>query len=308
MRGIFVGFVVLVALVGVRGGNLVLKGKGKDKQGEDQEWWQSSVLYQIYPRSFMDSDGDGVGDIKGITSKLDYLVELGIRSVWLSPVYESPMKDFGYDISNFTNIDPIFGTLEDFFEMQEAMKDRGIKLVMDLVPNHSSDQHEWFNRSLAGEAPYDDYYVWVDPKFDDEGERQPPSNWLSVFGGSAWTYREEREQYFLHQFLPEQPDVNGYNENLIQALSDVFQFWLDMGVDGFRVDAIKHFAEIEDYYQDEAESGIPDLPEGNYENLYHNLTTNQQQTFDVLRRWRLLLDAATEASGSPKYVEINYFK
>ncbi|CAG7815646.1 unnamed protein product, partial [Allacma fusca] len=171
----------------------------QESNNKPLEWWQQSVIYQIYPRSFQDSDGDGVGDVNGITSKLDYFVDLGIVAIWISPIYESPMKDFGYDISNFTNIDPIFGTLEDFKKMADEFHKRGLKLIMDQVPNHSSDQHEWFKKSIQRIEPYTDYYVWRDAKgFDQNGKPIPPSNWVAAFSGSSWEWNEQRQQFYLH--------------------------------------------------------------------------------------------------------------
>ncbi|WP_283153014.1 alpha-glucosidase [Guptibacillus hwajinpoensis] len=199
-----------------------------------QQWWKESVVYQIYPRSFNDSNGDGIGDIKGITEKLDYLKELGIDVVWLSPVYQSPNDDNGYDISDYRNIMDEFGTMEDWNEMLEEMHNRGIRLVMDLVVNHSSDEHKWFSEARKSkDNPYRDYYIWREGKGD-----QPPNNWGSFFGGSAWQYDEESEEYFLHLFSKKQPDLNWENEKLREEVYDLMKFWLDKGVDGFRMDVI----------------------------------------------------------------------
>ncbi|CAG7819460.1 unnamed protein product [Allacma fusca] len=186
------------------------------------EWWQQTVVYQIYPRSFQDSDGDGVGDINGIISKLDYLLELGIGAVWISPIYESPMVDFGYDISNFTRIDPIFGTDEDFKRMAAEFKKRDMKLIMDMVPNHSSDLHDWFQKSIDRIEPYTDYYVWRDANSTDaDGKPVPPNNWVSLFGGSAWEWNDKRQQFYLHQFAKQQPDLNFDNIEVLDFLADM---------------------------------------------------------------------------------------
>ncbi|WP_273852483.1 glycoside hydrolase family 13 protein [Guptibacillus spartinae] len=199
-----------------------------------QQWWKESVVYQIYPRSFNDSNGDGIGDIKGITEKLDYLNELGIDVVWLSPVYKSPNDDNGYDISDYRNIMDEFGTMEDWEEMLKGMHQRGIRLVMDLVVNHSSDEHAWFTEARKSkDNPYRDYYIWRDGK-----EGLPPNNWGSFFGGSAWEYDEESEEYFLHLFSKKQPDLNWENEKLREEVYDLMKFWLDKGADGFRMDVI----------------------------------------------------------------------
>lgn len=199
-----------------------------------RQWWKESVVYQIYPRSFNDSNGDGVGDIKGITEKLDYLKELGIDVVWLSPVYKSPNDDNGYDISDYRSIMDEFGTMEDWEEMLDGMHRRGIRLVMDLVVNHSSDEHSWFTESRkAKDNPYRDYYIW---RSGSGG--QPPNNWGSIFGGSAWEYDETSDEYFLHLFSKKQPDLNWENPTLREEIYDLMKFWLDKGADGFRMDVI----------------------------------------------------------------------
>jgi alpha-glucosidase len=199
------------------------------------QWWKTGVIYQIYPRSFMDSNGDGIGDLAGITRKLDYLQWLGVDAIWLSPIFESPMKDFGYDISNYIAIDPTFGTMDDFDELVREAHGRGIKIVLDYVPNHTSDLHAWFIESRAGrDSPKRDWYVWADPTPDGD----PPNNWLSYFGGPAWTLDEKTGQYYLHNFLPEQPDLNFRNPEVKQAVFDDIRFWLDRGVDGFRIDTV----------------------------------------------------------------------
>ncbi len=199
-----------------------------------QQWWKESVVYQIYPRSFNDSNGDGIGDIKGITEKLDYLKELGIDVVWLSPVYKSPNDDNGYDISDYKKIMDEFGTMEDWEEMLDGMHRRGIRLVMDLVVNHSSDEHTWFTEARKNkDNPYRDYYIWRPGR---EGE--PPNNWGSFFGGSAWEYDEESKEYFLHLFSKKQPDLNWENPTLREEVYDLMKFWLDKGADGFRMDVI----------------------------------------------------------------------
>lgn len=197
-------------------------------------WWKDSVVYQIYPRSFMDSNGDGIGDIPGIISKLDYLNELGVEVVWLSPVYESPNDDNGYDISNYRKIMDEFGTMADWEELLAQMHSRDMKLIMDLVVNHSSDEHAWFVESKkAKDNPYRDYYIWRPGK-----EGQEPTNWASNFGGSAWKYDEQTGEYFLHLFSPKQPDLNWENPQLREEVYDMMTWWLDKGIDGFRMDVI----------------------------------------------------------------------
>ncbi len=200
----------------------------------EKTWWKESVVYQIYPRSFRDSNGDGIGDMNGITEKMDYLKELGIDVIWLSPVYESPNDDNGYDISNYKGIMKEFGTMEDFDRMLAAAHNRGIRLVMDLVVNHTSDEHPWFIESRTSrDNPYRDYYIWKDPKDGHE-----PNNWGSCFGGSAWEYDEATQMYFLHMFSRKQPDLNWENEKVRQEVFDMMDWWCRKGIDGFRMDVI----------------------------------------------------------------------
>lgn len=209
-------------------------------------WWKEAVVYQIYPRSFMDSNGDGIGDLRGIISKLDYLKELGIDAVWLSPCYKSPNDDNGYDISDYRDIMDEFGTLEDFKELLFEMHKRDIKLVMDLVVNHSSDEHKWFIESRSSkDNPKRDYYIWRDGK-----NGKTPNNWTSCFGGSAWEYDETTDQYYLHLFSKKQPDLNWENETLRKEVYDMMKYWFDMGIDGFRMDVVSMY------------SKVPGLPDG----------------------------------------------
>jgi alpha-glucosidase len=205
-------------------------------------WWQSGVVYQIYPRSFQDSNGDGIGDLPGIISRLDYLAELGIDAVWISPIYPSPMADFGYDVADYQNIDPLFGTLADFERLVAELHRRNLKLILDFVPNHTSIEHEWFRASRSSrQDPKRDWYIWRDAGANGE----PPSNWLSEFGGSAWTWDESSRQFYYHAFLADQPDLNWRNPQVQEALLNVMRFWLARGVDGFRVDAIHMLIESE---------------------------------------------------------------
>ncbi len=213
----------------------------------ERVWWKEAVVYQIYPRSFMDSNGDGIGDLRGIISRLDYLKELGVSVVWLSPVYESPNDDNGYDISNYREIMSEFGTMQDFNEMLDAMHERGIKLVMDLVANHTSDEHPWFIESRSSkENPYRDYYIWREGKDGHE-----PNNWLSFFSGSVWNYDERTKEYYLHLFTQKQPDLNWGNPRVRNEIYDMMTFWLDKGIDGFRMDVINAISKVED---------LPDAP------------------------------------------------
>ncbi|XP_071652889.1 alpha-glucosidase-like [Temnothorax longispinosus] len=251
------------------------------------EWWQTMSLYQIYPRSFKDSDGDGVGDLKGIMSKLEHLTESNVDAFWLSPIYPSPMVDFGYDISDFINIDKTFGTMKDFEELIKATHDASMKIIIDFVPNHSSDRHEWFQKSLQSIEPYTNYYVWHKGKVLSNGTVTVPNNWVSAFGRSAWTWREERQAYYLHHFTPEQPDLNYENENLVNAMKNVLRFWLDKGVDGFRVDAVPHLCE-DVRFLDEPLTGDPD-PEV-YGYTYKIYTEDQPRTYEIVKEWREVLN------------------
>lgn len=206
---------------------------------ETRAWWKEAVVYQIYPRSFMDSNGDGIGDLNGITQRLDYLAELGIDVIWLSPVYQSPNDDNGYDISDYRAILDEFGTMADFDAMLAKANRLGIRIVMDLVVNHTSDEHAWFIESRKSkDNPYRDYYIWKDPTYDAQGNRRPPNNWGSCFSGSAWKYDETTDQYYLHLFSPKQPDLNWENPTVREEVYDMMRFWLDKGISGFRMDVI----------------------------------------------------------------------
>jgi oligo-1,6-glucosidase/alpha-glucosidase len=249
-------------------------------------WWERGVIYQIYPRSFQDSDGDGVGDLKGIEQRLDYLVELGIDAIWLSPIFPSPMADFGYDVADYTGIDALFGTLEDFDRLLAAAHQRGLKLMLDFVPNHSSDLHPWFVESRSSrDSPKRDWYIWSDPKPDGG----PPNNWISDFGGSAWEWDEPTGQYYLHAFLKEQPDLNWRNPRVSQAMTDVLRFWFDRGVDGFRIDVLWHLIKAE---------GLPDNPVnpdyrpelGEKLKVLQTHSTHQPEVHDLAAEFRALAD------------------
>ncbi|MDX6750920.1 alpha-amylase family glycosyl hydrolase [Geminicoccaceae bacterium 1502E] len=199
------------------------------------DWWRGAVIYQIYPRSFQDSNGDGIGDLKGITARLDHVAGLGVDAVWISPIFKSPMKDFGYDVADYCAIDPIFGTLKDFDALRERAHALGLKVLLDLVPAHTSSEHPWFKESRASRDNLRaDWYVWADARPDGS----PPNNWLSVFGGVSWQWEQRRRQYYLHNFLKEQPQLNLHNPEVVEALLAAAQFWLERGVDGFRVDAV----------------------------------------------------------------------
>ncbi|KAL1675803.1 glycoside hydrolase family 13 protein [Schizophyllum commune] len=218
----------------------------------ERMWWKEAVVYQIYPISFFDSNGDGIGDLNGIASKLDYLKDLGVDVLWLSPIYKSPLADYGYDISDYRSIDPRYGTLEDWDSLLKGVHDRGMKLMMDLVVNHTSDEHEWFQQSISGkDNPKRDWYIWRPPKVGEDGSRQPPNNWRSVFQGSAWEYDEKSNEYYLHLYVTKQPDLNWDNTEVREAVWDVMRFWIDRGCDGFRMDVINLVSKV---------PGLPDAP------------------------------------------------
>ncbi|CAN9499619.1 unnamed protein product [Ophioblennius macclurei] len=257
-------------------------------------WWQGSPVYQVYPRSFRDSDGDGVGDLRGIKQHLDHFVYLHIKSVWISPFYRSPMKDFGYDVEDFRDVDPIFGTMQDFEELLNEMHNKGLKLIMDFIPNHTSDRHRWFNLSRSRDPRYEDYYVWTDCN----ATHPKPNNWVSIFGNSSWTYDEVRGQCYLHQFLKEQPDLNFRNPDVIQEMIDLIKFWLDKGVDGFRMDAVKHILEAE-HLRDEPQvdpNKPPELVTTEWD-LYSDYTTSQVGLHDLLRTFRAEMDKYSREPG-----------
>ncbi|GAT33601.1 oligo-1,6-glucosidase [Terrimicrobium sacchariphilum] len=222
-------------------------------QPESPAWWKEAVFYQVYPRSFADSNGDGIGDLPGITGKLDYLKRLGVDGLWLSPIYASPNDDNGYDISDYLAIGPEYGTLKDFQELSLGLKERGLRLILDQVLNHTSDEHEWFHQSRSSRAnPRRDWYHWLDARTDGEGDRPvPPNNWRSVFGGSAWEWEASTQQYYLHCFSRKQPDLNWRNPDVRRALYEVLTTWATRGADGFRLDVINMIAKAE---------GYPDVP------------------------------------------------
>jgi len=254
-------------------------------------WWQTGVIYQIYPRSFQDTTGNGVGDLPGIIRRLPYLAEtLGVDALWLSPFYPSPMKDFGYDVANYVDVHPEFGTLADFDELVTKAHSREMRVIIDLVPNHSSDQHPWFQESRSSRGnPKRDWYIWAEPLPDGS----PPNNWLSVFGGSAWEWDPRTEQYYLHSFLKEQPDLNWRNPEVQEAMFDVARFWLDRGVDGFRIDVAHYIMkdpEMRDNPPNPEVSPSIHRPLGEYDSQFHLHDKGHPDTHRIYREFRNLLD------------------
>ncbi|ALA59267.1 alpha-amylase family glycosyl hydrolase [Nitrospira moscoviensis] len=249
-------------------------------------WWQRGVIYQIYPRSFADGDGDGIGDLRGIIGKVDYLAWLGVDAVWLSPIYPSPMADFGYDVADYTSIHPLFGTWRDFDELSDALHRRGIKLILDFVPNHTSDQHPWFLESRASRAnPKRDWYIWRDPAPDGG----PPNNWMSTFGGSAWEWDARTGQYYYHAYLKQQPDVNWRNPALRDAMHQAMRFWLDRGVDGFRMDVIWHLVKDEQF---RCNPPNPDYHPGLWPSrrFLSTYTADRPEVHDIIAEMRRVVD------------------
>ena len=260
---------------------------------EPRHWWQDAVIYQIYPRSFQDTNGDGVGDLPGMTQRLDYLRALGVDALWLSPIFPSPMRDFGYDVADYTAISPEFGTMADFRALLRATHERGLRVLLDLVMNHTSSQHPWFLESASSrENPKRDWYLWRDGKPGERGRGRrpaPPNNWRSVFSGSAWQWDERTGQYYLHSFLKEQPDLNWRNPELRAAMMDVIRYWLEMGVDGFRLDVANCFLKDEKL-RDNPRHVFGLRP---YDRQRHLYDFNQVDNLDVMRQIRATVDAYT---------------
>ena len=257
-----------------------------EKQPLKYHWWQDGIIYQIYPRSFQDSNGDGIGDLKGIIRRLDYLKELGITAIWISPIFPSPMADYGYDISDYTGIHPIFGTLQDFEELLNEVHKRGLKLLLDLVPNHTSDQHPWFLESRSSkDNSKRDWYIWKDPLPDGS----EPNNWLAMFGGTAWEWDEKTQQYYYHGFLKEQPDLNWRNPEVQKAMLNVMRFWFDKGIDGFRIDVIYHMIK-DDQFRNNPPNPDYEPHKATYDKLLPVYSTDQAEVHDIIKMMRQVAD------------------
>ncbi|RYH03647.1 MAG: alpha-glucosidase, partial [Alphaproteobacteria bacterium] len=258
----------------------------------DKDWWRGAVIYQIYPRSYQDSNADGIGDLRGITARLPHIASIGADAIWISPFFTSPMRDFGYDVSDYCDVDPIFGTVADFDELVMTAHGLGIRVMIDLVLSHTSEQHPWFVESRASLTnPKADWYVWSDAAPDGT----PPTNWLSIFGGSAWQWDARRQQYYLHNFLTSQPDLNFHNPDVQDALLDVTRFWLARGVDGFRLDTINF------YFHDKHLRNNPPLAPGRrnaqtapavnpYNHQEHLYDKSQPENLEFLKRFRAVCD------------------
>jgi alpha-glucosidase len=272
----------LLCTVALFSSSLHAAPKAIDREGH--QWWQHAVFYEIYPRSFADSNGDGIGDLDGIASRLDYLRNLGVDAIWITPCYPSPQVDFGYDVSDYRNIDPMYGTLHDFDRLASAAKQRNIRIIMDLVVNHTSDQHPWFKESRSSRtAPKRDWYIWRDGKADGG----PPNNWLAVFGHSAWTLDPTTNQFYYHYFYPEQPDLNWRNPAVHDAMLDITRWWMDRGVAGFRLDAVDTLMEDPALTDNPTQPGTNRFGDQNQLPI-HN--TNLPELHDVLRDLRSVTD------------------
>ncbi|KAI8118981.1 putative maltase H [Lucilia cuprina] len=259
-----------------------------------RDWWEYGNYYQVYPRSFRDSDGDGIGDLNGVTEKLQYLKDIGFTAIWLSPIFKSPMVDFGYDISDFYAIHPEYGTMDDFKNLLKKAKEIGMRVILDFVPNHTSDECEWFQKSVNREEGYEDFYVWHNGTVDENGNRQPPSNWKSAFRYSAWEWNEQRQQYYFHQFSIKQADLNYRNPLVVEKMKEVMRYWLDLGISGFRIDALPFMFEkgpdengnfLDEPVIDDV-SACPD-PE-DWCHLNHTYTQNQPESIEMVYQWREL--------------------
>jgi alpha-glucosidase len=256
--------------------------EARDHVKAPPSWWRDGVLYQIYPRSFADSDGDGIGDLRGVRDRLDHLEWLGVTGIWLNPTMPSPNEDWGYDVADYTGVHPDLGTLEDLDALIADAGERGIQVLLDLVPNHTSDQHPWFQDALSGrDARYRDFYVWA----SGNGDGRPPNNWVSNFGGSAWTYHEPTGEYYLNQFLPSQPDLNWWNEEVRERFDEILRFWFERGIAGFRIDVCHSIVKDRELRDD------PPVTAEDHRELQDRIvkpvySANRPELHDVLRRWR----------------------
>jgi alpha-glucosidase len=271
-------------LIGLCFFSLYSSAETRPVDAEGHEWWQHAVFYEVYPRSFADSDNNGIGDLKGITSKLDYLKDLGVSAIWITPCFPSPQVDFGYDVSDYTDIDPMYGTLADFDAMTSAGKQRGIRIILDLVVNHSSDQHKWFLDSKSSRtSAHRDWYIWRDGK----GPNQPPNNWISIFGGPAWTFDPQTGQWYYRIFYSAQPDLNWRNPAVEKAMFDVTRWWYKRGVSGFRLDAVDTIFEDPKLKDNPILPGTSKYGDPNMENVYNS---KLPELHGVLQRLRAVAD------------------
>ncbi|KAM9187751.1 amino acid transporter heavy chain SLC3A1 [Dugong dugon] len=285
----------VVVLIGITTAIIALSPKCLD-------WWQVGPMYQIYPRSFKDSDKDGNGDLKGIQDKLDYIRDLNIKTVWITSFYKSSLKDFRHGVEDFQEIDPIFGTMKDFENLIAAIHDKGLKLIIDFIPNHTSDKHTWFQLSRNRTEKYTDYYIWHNCTHIN-GMTTPPNNWLSVYGNSSWHFDEVRKQCYFHQFMKEQPDLNFRSPAVQEEIEKILQYWLQKGVDGFSFDAVKFLLE-ERHLRNEIQVNETQSPDTvtHYSELYHDFTTTQVGMHDILRSFRQTMDPYSREPGRYRFM------
>ncbi|XP_063358165.1 maltase 2-like [Cydia amplana] len=282
--------VILVATISVvRGGQEV---------AFKQDWWETALIYQIYVRSFLDTDGDGIGDIRGIISRLEHLRELNIDAICLSPIFKSPQNDFGFDVSDYYSIHSDYGSIDDFEELLREAHKMNIKVLLDFVPNHTSNESDWFQRAVNRDEYYFDWYVWAEGHIDSVGQRRPPNNWISMFRKSAWEYVPNRAQYYLHQFAKHQPDLNFRNPVVVDELKNIIKFWLEKGVAGMKMSSVNHLFEVDKdnfggRYPDEPKSGKVGLKEHDYKYLNHIYTKDLQESYDVVSQFREVFDSIT---------------
>ncbi|XP_015277493.1 PREDICTED: neutral and basic amino acid transport protein rBAT [Gekko japonicus] len=265
-------------------------------------WWQASPIYQIYPRSYKDTDKDGNGDLKGIQEKLDHIQYLNVKTIWITSLYKSALKDIGYGIEDFQDVDPMFGTMKDFENLVAAIHDKGLKVIMDLIPNHTGDKHKWFPLSRNRTGKYTDYYIWHDCAHIN-GRTTPPNNWVSVFGNSSWQYDDVRKQCYFHQFGKEQPDLNFRNPNVQEEIHDVIKFWLGKGIDGFSINDAKFLLEAT-HLRDEPQVNKSQNPDSisAYSELYHDYTTTQVGMHDIVRSFRHTMDKFSSEPGRYRFM------
>uniref|UniRef100_A0A8C0XMU2 Glycosyl hydrolase family 13 catalytic domain-containing protein n=1 Tax=Castor canadensis TaxID=51338 RepID=A0A8C0XMU2_CASCN len=266
------------------------------------DWWQEGPMYQIYPRSFKDSDKDGNGDLKGIQDKLDYISTLNVKTVWITSFFKSSLKDFRYGVEDFQEIDPIFGTMKDFENLVVAIHEKGLKLIIDFIPNHTSDKHAWFQLSRTRSGKYTDYFIWRDCAHEN-GITVPPNNWLSVYGNSSWHFDEVRKQCYFHQFTKEQPDLNFRNPDVQEEIKEIMQFWLAKGVDGFSFDAVKFLLEAK-HLRNEIQVNTSQVPDTviRYSELHHDFTTTQLGMHDIVRSFRQTMDQYSREPGRYRFM------
>uniref|UniRef100_A0A8C5MHG8 Amino acid transporter heavy chain SLC3A1 n=1 Tax=Leptobrachium leishanense TaxID=445787 RepID=A0A8C5MHG8_9ANUR len=266
------------------------------------DWWQSSPIYQVYPKSFRDSDSDGSGDLKGIQEKVDHFSYLDVKNVWIAPFYKASLKDYHYAVDDFRAVDPSFGTMADFDNMLAALHDKGLKLIIDLIPNHTSNKHEWFELSRSRTGKYTDYYIWHDCELTGD-QWTPPNNWVSVYGSTAWEYDATRQQCYFHQFRKEQPDLNLYNPDVIEEIQDIIKFWLEKGVDGLTIDAAKFILEAKHLRDEPLVSPLVTANDGlNYTDLFHDFTTTQVGMHDIIRSFRQTMNDYSREPGRYRFM------